>query len=308
MLGWNRRFVAVSWFFLFAAVMPLHARQRRSSSASQAWHAMGDAPCAWSVPFTNADRSLDVDATIAALKANHFTCHAMPIGSGPPNDWPNFRKLVVAANAAGIDIWAVLIPPSEGASSMPYGADYVRWAKRLANLSLRYPRLRGMNIDDIDRGISPKTFTHDYLCSIDRAKQRVNPQFQFITTVYDLDSGWADRLSGCVDGVWLWWVNLEKETGFISFLENAKLAVRGRFPIYGGVYAHSTSWHREGNPTPVVFTRTLTDACEHSNGAVIWLLELQPSNPLLPIAESFAPGGSSPLAGRCGLIDPSQPR
>lgn len=308
MVGCNRFFVAVVGFCLLASAIALHARPRHSYSSNQAWHAMGDAPCAWSVPLSKPDHSLDIDATVGAMKKSHFTCHAMPISSGPPEDWENFQKLAAATDAAGIDLWAVLIPPSEGASSVPFRADYVGWANALAKLALRYPHLRGMNIDDIDRGISPKTFTHEYLCSIDRVKQRVNPKFQFITTVYDLDTDWANRLSGCVDGVWLWWVNLEKETGFISFLENAKLAVRGRFPIYGGVYAHSTSWHREGNPTEVVFTRTLTDACEHSNGAVIWQLELQPGNPLLPIAESFTSGGASPLAGRCGLIHPSRRR
>ena len=78
----------------------------------------------------------------------------------------------------------------------------------------------------------------------------VNPQLLVVPTIYDLDRTAADRLAGCVDGVWLWWVNLEKSTGLPSFLENSRRVVNGRFPIYGGVYAYWTSWHKEGYPQP----------------------------------------------------------
>lgn len=288
--------------FLLAAAM-LQAQETTSARPhhpGREWNSMGSVPCAWSGPVAKTDGSVDEEGTIQWLHANGFRCNVFVMRTTAPNDWVSFQKLVPAADAVGIDLWPVLIPPSEGADSHPYGADYISWAKALAKLSLRYPHLRGFNIDDIDRGVSPNTFTRSYLCQIYRAKQTINPRLQFVPTIYDLDTSEADRLAGCVDGAWLWWVNLEKATGLSSFLENSRLAVKGRFPIYGGVYAQGTSWHKSGEPLPKVFQETLEDTCRYADGAVIYLLSLQKNDPLLAITESFTEGGSSPYAGKCG--------
>lgn len=267
--------------------------------------AMGKVPCVWLSPLENPDHTLNVPLTIASLKKDGFGCQAMPIAAKPPYDWSDFQQLVAAADVAGIDTWAVLIPPSEGGDSMPYATDYVTWFKVLAKLSLRYPHFRGVNIDDMVQGISPKTFTRDYVCELYRDKQDVNPQFLAVPTAYDLDTDLADRVAGCVDGVWLWYVNLETSVGQTSSLENSRLAVNGRFPIYAGVYAHFTSWHPKGEPSTDTFRRTLENGCRYADGVVMWNLSLLDSDPLLAVARTFTAGGSSKFAGRCG--ESSQP-
>jgi hypothetical protein len=290
------------WLTMFAIAVDAQTATsyRQSFKASRAdWHAMGSAPCAWSVPLLKPDRSLDMERTIKLLKQGGFQCEIAVVGGDPSRNWDDFKKLAAAANAAGIDLWPVILPPSEGTSE-PYGHDYLAWAEAFAKLSLEYPHMRGFNIDDLDQGVSPETFTREYVCRIYTTKQKINPKLLFLPTIYDLDRKVADRLAGCVDGVWLWWVNLEKATGLPSFLENSKLATAGRFPIYGGVYAHWTSWHKQGNPLPEVFQETLEDSCEHANGAMIWNISLESPDPLLEITKKFSPGGSSPLAGKCG--------
>ncbi len=282
-------FCALSAFELFAG-----------PAAENREHAMGVAPCAWPEPIPKHDHTLNVARTIELLQKNGFDCSVMPIESAPPAAWADFQELVAAADKAHIDVWPVLIPPSEGANSLPYGSDYVAWFKTLAKLSLRHAHLRGINIDDLDQGSNPETFTRNFVCELYRTKQEINPNLLFVPTVYDLDASVADRLAGCVDGVWLWWTNLEKSTGLPSFLENVRLAVKGRFPIYAGVYAHSTSWHKEGNPRPAVFRETLDDACGHADGAIIWQLSMAEGDPLLAIARTFSAGGSSEYAGHCG--------
>lgn len=294
--------LATILFVLFATTM-LQAQETKSTRphhADREWHAMGSVPCAWSGPLGNTDGAVDVAGTIQRLQSNGFRCNVFVLSTNAPNDWVSFQKLLPAADAAGIDLWPVLIPPSEGADSHPYDGDYVAWAKALAKLSVRYPHLRGFNIDDIDQGNSPVTFTRKYVCQIYRAKQAINPGLQFVPTIYDLDIPVADRLAGCVDGAWLWWVNLEKATGLPSFLENAQLAVKGRFPIYGGVYAQGTSWHKSGEPLPKVFQETMEDTCRYADGAVIWELSLKQGDPLLEITKTFTEGGSSQYAGKCG--------
>lgn len=306
----NRAILAALCASLFLPASHLLAARTPNSSTRQAahkigdWHAMGTSPCAWWVPLPAKNGGLDVQGTIDGLRSANFRCGVFVIeGAATSASFDGFQKLLDAAQGDDIDFWAVIIPPSEGASSQPYRSDYVAWSKALARLSLKYKHFRGFNIDDLDQGSSTTTFTRDYVCKIYGAKKEINPRFLFVPTVYDLDRPVADRLAGCVDGVWLWWVNLEKSTGMPSFFENSRLAVQGRFPIYAGVYAHWTTWHHqnEGNPKPEVFEDFLEVACQHSDGALIWQLSLDPADPLLAVAKKFNPGGSSPDASKCGM-------
>jgi hypothetical protein len=273
-------------------------RSAESSTISD-WHAMGKSPCAWSEAIEKADHSLDIPRMIDLLKQGGFRCHAMPIIAGPPYSWAEFQQLVAAANAAGIDEWPVLIPPTEG-SSAPYKHDFESWMQALAKLSLRYPHLRGANIDDLDQRENAKLFTHDYICRVYKAKQAINPKLLFVPTIYGLDRTFADRMSGCVDGVWLWWSKLDTVSGLAASLQQANTAAAGRFPIYGGVYAHWTSWHKQGPPSAEIFEQTLRQTCQLADGAIMWKISLQSSDPLLKISRSFIPDGASSMAGRCG--------
>ncbi|MGH7748779.1 MAG: hypothetical protein ACREQ5_29055, partial [Candidatus Dormibacteria bacterium] len=251
------------------------------------WHAMGTWPCAWWAPLNQPNGQIDIDGTVHGLRSNGFQCGVFVIeGAGQGNSYDSFQNLLETTKNTNIKLWVVIIPPSEGADSLPYRSDYVEWSQALAKLSLKYKNFRGFNIDDIDQDVSVHTFTRSYLREIYAAKQKINPRFLFVPTIYDLDRTVADRLAGCVDGVWLWRVNLDKSTGLPSFLENSRFAVEGRFPIYGGVYAQLTSWHKEGNPQAEVFQQSLEASCKYSDGAVIWQLTLTPANPLLSVTKT----------------------
>lgn len=281
-----------------------YARQHSNAGREVNWNAMGSTPCVWSPPVVDAQGAIDPGATFRVLKASGLSCYGALIWSQRDHgskvfNWPDFKKFVAAAHPEGISVWAVLIPPSEGGNSPPFNRDYVRWMKELAKVSVRFPNLRGVNIDDYVSGISEKTFTPAYTCELYRAKQVINPKFQFVPTIYDLDRSLAEKYGACIDGVWLWWTNLDSSNGLHSWLENTRLAVGGRFPIYSGVYAHQTSWHSAA-PKPGMFRRTLETACRSADGAVTWQMPLTPLNPYLEVARSFGKGGSSEAAGHCG--------
>ncbi len=165
-----------------------------------------------------------------------------------------------------------------------------------------------LNIDDLFSNISNQKFTRKYLSRLYQTKQEINPHLLFIPTIYELDAEVADRLAGIVDGVWFWWLNMEIVGGMRSQFENSRRVVAGRFPIYAGVYGHSTQFHPQGNPTPKVLGRLLHIACQYADGAVIFNLSLSPDasdQSLLNTTRSFAPGGSTDLAGKCGVGSPS---
>lgn len=305
MRKWNSVILCVGLALGLAATTALAAPASGGSTSpgraeNEAWHAMGSAPCAWFRPIEKPDHSLNVGETISLLHQYKFSCAVFAIGHAPPNDWSNFQKLLQAAQTADIDLWPVLVPPTEGGNSHPYDTDYVKWFQVLAQLSLKYSHLRGANIDDLFIDGNKKIFTHEYLSEIYQAKQKINPHFLFIPTIYELDPEIANRLDGCVDGVWLWWMNLERGMGLASLLKDSRVVVGKRFPVYSGVYAHATSWHTEGEPSVRAFLSSIQAGCRDSNGVVLYLLSLDPNDPLLQIAKSYNPGGSEKLAGRCG--------
>lgn len=292
--------------FVWLAAAPLGAAQRSVTPG----HALGPAPCVWADPVRGTDNALDVPAITHTLQDNGFDCVAHVIAASPPNSFEDFKRLLAAAQPAGISVWPVLLPPSEG-TSPPYKADYMGWMKEMAHLSLRYPALRGVNIDDFLDPPNRKTFNRSYMCSLYQAKQEINPQLLFLPTIYDLDQGIADQLAGCVDGVWLWWTNLVGNWGLRSLLENSRLVVANRFPIYAGVYGGWSDWHH-GSPSPVrwqewrpqVLRGALDIGCQYADGVVVWNLPLSPNsseNLLLGATRTFAPGGSADLAGKCGV-------
>lgn len=277
-----------------------HADAVPAAAAAKSVHAVGNVPCSWNVPIERSDHTLDVDATIRLLKANHFTCYVQPIEEHSPMAYQDFLNLLPAAQAAGIDLWPVLIPHTEG-FSLPYREDFVRWMQELAKLSLKYPVLRGVNIDDIDAGGNDRMFTRNYMCEIYRAGRAINPKLLFLPTVYDLDRDAVERYAGCVDGVWLWWTNLEQNNGLRAFIRDGRAMARGRFPVYAGVYAHSTSWHKQGGPKPEILKAALDIGCKYSDGVIVWQLPFgEEQNPWLQVVREYTTGGTSEFAGRCG--------
>jgi len=313
MLAGNRTRGGVRWLAVIAIVLSfsLETVLAQSSALSKIsdWHAMGSAPCvmedqALEEP-TGPGHALDVNTTIKYLRENGFNCYVLGIESTPPYSFEDLKRLLSGAQGTGISVWAELFPPSEPAVQLPYKGDYEKWMEVLAHLSRQYPALRGVNIDDYFSGISAKTFTRAYTCHLYGVKQQINPNFLFVPTVYELGPDVVNRLSGCVDGVWLWFTNLGNNDGMRTLLEDSRPLVVGHFPVYAGVYAHSTTWHRTSPPKPNVLEGALEIACRYSDGAVMWNLPLGSKlddNPLLAVARNFTAGGTASLAGKCGSM------
>lgn len=293
----------VAWAALLLLLI-LAAAPRLQAASSPKPAAMlaagfGDAPCMWSPPVADKDGHPDAVATLHALQANGFSCYGALLWQGKhvvAFNLDGLKHLLQVFQPAGIDVWAVLIPPSEGGDSMPYKNDYVKWMQALARLSLQYPHLRGVNIDDYLSSISVKTFTPQYNCQLYQAKQQINPSLQFVPTVYFINRQRLRQFGRCMDGVWLWWTNLERGDAVAAWLQGARAIAGPTFPIYAGVYGRWTSWHKQQDPKPQAFRETLQSSCRHSDGAIIWQVPLDHPGPLLEIAKDFGHKGT---AGGC---------
>ena len=125
--------------------------------------------------------------------------------------WEDILNFLPAANENNIKVFLILPDARTGVGPCgfcehwrcnlpkPYCKDYVKWMEVLANLSLQYPVLEGVFIDDFECGIfsNPQGnythpgFTVEYIEEVMQAKNRINPNFKFFPGIY-LPRGYSD--------------------------------------------------------------------------------------------------------------------
>jgi hypothetical protein len=146
-----------------------------------------DAELREATPRADGINHVDTPATIAKLKALHVNTYAFLVWHAA-TDWDDLRnEFLPAAQAAGINVWVYLVPPSEcnpaARCSFPYQTDYVRWGQAIATLSLQYPNVTAWAMDDFG-GSNLRFFTPDYLGQMRDAAHAINPALQFLSVVY----------------------------------------------------------------------------------------------------------------------------
>ena len=143
-----------------------------------------------------ADGHLDVARTIEALK--RIGANAIVLQPAYDKQWEDILNFLPAATRSGIKVFLLLPDARHGVGPCgcgkewwwhlpkPFCKDYVKWMEALARLSLEYPALEGVFINDFECGaFSPKGgFTVEYIRRVMQAKNRVNPKFKFLPGIY----------------------------------------------------------------------------------------------------------------------------
>lgn len=137
-------------------------------------------------PRADGQLHVDTPATIAKLKSLHVTDYFYLVWQ-QASDWDDLSaQFLPAAQKAGIKVWVYLVPPSEG-PSQPYGADYLKWVSEIAQLSTKFPDLRGWAMDDFARGSNLATFTPEFFQQAEKIVDATNPRLQFLPIAYYTD-------------------------------------------------------------------------------------------------------------------------
>jgi hypothetical protein len=132
-------------------------------------------------PRADGIHHVDTPAMIAALQAEHVNTYAYLVWH-ESTDWDDLvNEFLPAAEAAQINVWVYLVPPSE-CCSQPFGADYVEWASQIATLSLQYPNLKAWVMDDFRS--NPTTFTPAYVQQMESTAKAINPDLDLFPIVY----------------------------------------------------------------------------------------------------------------------------
>jgi len=146
---------------------------------------------------------IDVAKTIKALR--RVGANAFVLSPAYQKQWDDILAFLPQANKAGIKVYLILPDAREGAGRVcpfckgkgrckhwrwhlpkPYCKDYIKWMETLAKLSLKYPVLEGVFIDDFEAGAFSRKagFTVDYIRQVMEAKNRINPKFKFLPGIY----------------------------------------------------------------------------------------------------------------------------
>lgn len=152
-----------------------------------------------------ADQRVDIPGLAGRLKELGATAYYWLIWHAP-TDWDDLKLFLPAAAQANIEVWAYLVPPSEGPAggypaSEPFKLDYPRWAEELARLSQLHTNLVGWVIDDFYA--NRKLFTPAYVRQLQTTAKAINPNFIFRPLMYfpEITSQFVKEYQPVIDGV-----------------------------------------------------------------------------------------------------------
>jgi hypothetical protein len=132
-------------------------------------------------------KHVDSPALIQKLRAGNIKTYAYLVWH-QKTDWDDFRlEFLPAAQAAGIDVWLYLTPPSENhppSSYVPYGSNYDAWATNTAVLAQQYPVLKALAMDDFNG--NEDLFTPSYVSNMMSAAHAWCSNLIFVPVNYDL--------------------------------------------------------------------------------------------------------------------------
>ncbi|HWI57651.1 MAG TPA: hypothetical protein VNZ22_10525, partial [Bacillota bacterium] len=98
------------------------------------------------------DGRVDTDLLVQRLQDLGVTTYYWLIWHAA-TDWEDLKLFLPKAAQAHINVWAYLVPPTEGPpggypASEPFQLDYLRWGEEIARLSLQHTNLTAWVIDD----------------------------------------------------------------------------------------------------------------------------------------------------------------
>lgn len=195
------------------------------------------------------------------------------------NDWEDLKRFLPIAKNSNIKVWVTLVPPSESKpkaqwNSEPYGTDYVKWAQEIAKLSLQYPNLTTLSIDDFAHNLS--FYTPQYVKEMVESMKEINPNLCFVPCVYykQLTLDFAKNYEPYFDGI-LFPYRAESEGANLqnsALVGNETKTIRSLFtkklPIYIDVY--STAHSSLGASTPQYVREVIKAGKKFADGVLIY--------------------------------------
>lgn len=184
----------------------------------------------------SADGHVDTDAMVQSLQELGVGTYYWLVWG--PHDWNDLQVFLPKAQAAGIQVWPYLVPPSESVPhtknySEPFKLDYQLWGEEIAKLSLQFPNLSAWVIDDYYA--NRDLYTPEYMAELQRRMKAVNPKLAFLPLMYfsEIDADFVKRYQPVIDGVVVAYPQDREETAAARQMLDGKVTITPgqiRFP------------------------------------------------------------------------------
>lgn len=209
------------------------------------------------------------------------------------HEWEDLKAFLPVARKKHLKVWVTLIPPSEPPLSQPFGLDFERWAKEIAQLSLSEPNLVAWSLDDFP--YNQKVFTPERMTKIINGARQINPKLAFIPCCYfqHYKPGFIAAYQGLFDAVIFPYRAQSvgsKTLTDASHVESEIKTLRARLgpntPVIVVVYAsaHSTF----GKSTPEYVEQVMLAGMKSADGVMVYCHQPRNSEKYEVIKKVFA--------------------
>ncbi|MFA5858382.1 MAG: hypothetical protein WC955_04885 [Elusimicrobiota bacterium] len=152
------------------------------------------------------DKYPDIPKIIDMLKDAGVNNYSYLIYGQSAKEYAKLPGFCAAAAKEGIEVWVYLVPPTEAPINRgdkdiqkrkypPFNMDYVKWMVKLSRISLKYPNLTMIMIDDFYHNWA--YFTLDYTKKMYEAMKKINPKLLLGQCVY------REQIDNCIKAGYL---------------------------------------------------------------------------------------------------------
>ncbi len=228
-----------------------------------------------SPPYAPDKTTILYDSLISQLKDLHCNTYSWLI---MPNQksFEQFKEFLPIAKKNNIEVWAMLIPPTElaGKPDQYPTNDIHTWAADLATLSLTNSNFKAWSIDDFVHNL--KLYTPQYVKEFQAVAKKINPGFKFYPVCYYVSIGknFAAGYGSLIDGIWFPYRNESVKTDLVddSHVADEINTIRGwlgkKLPIFLSVY--SSGHHEYGNPTTEYISNVIQSGIQNADGVMVY--------------------------------------
>jgi hypothetical protein len=226
-----------------------------------------------------ANGHVDVSKLLSELADLHANTYKWLIWHAS-TDWDDLKSFLPEARKKKINVWVTLVPPSESPPlygtdySEPFRLDYERWAKEIAQLSVREKNLIAWSLDDFSSA-NTSFFTPEKLRSILDGAHKINPNLAFVPCCYypQINVAFVQKYRGLFDGVLFPYLS---ESAQASMTNSTRIDAEvrevkanfGPVPVFIDVYA--TGYSSLGRTTPRYVREVMENGHRSADGILIY--------------------------------------
>jgi len=198
-------------------------------------------------PPRQADGRVDIGRLLELLEILQVNTYEFLIRSEA--DFEDFKLFLPRAAKKSLQVWSCFTNlPKDGPGTPPYGADYLAWARAMAELARQHPNYVAFSVDDFSHAMGEKNrFNRAYLAELYRILHLDGANLAFVPCMYfpKIDKKNLALYGEFLDGILFYYRHEEKlrDPAEMGFSEEQR--AKATYWTLTGANLHETNTARE---------------------------------------------------------------